>query len=445
MFLFHGASATLRRIMPRQLLFMTLATAVILNGCTTMKPADSSMNAAAERYVKLVLAVGEHDADYVDAYYGPGAWRDEAKRAKRSLTDIHVEAVALAEALRTTAVPAEPMLALRRNYLTRQTEALVTRVEMLEGKKLTFDEESKALYDAVAPHHPEAYFQGVLDDLEKELPGAGSLPERIETYRSGFVIPREKLDAVFKEAIAACRARTLEHIALPEGETFTVEYVTDKSWSGYNWFKGNYTSLIQVNTDLPIFIDRAIDLACHEGYPGHHVYNTLLEKNLVRDRGWVELSVYPLFSPQSLIAEGSANYGIDVAFPADERVDFEKVHLFPLAGLDATRAAQYYRIQELTSKLSYAGNEAARRYLDGEVDGAAAAAWLTRYALMAPERARQRVRFIDQYRSYVINYNLGKDLVAQYVERHSAGDPQARWRLFAELLSSPRLPSALTQ
>ena len=431
--------------MRRQVLFIAAANAVLLSGCTTMKPADPSMNAAAERYVKLVLAVGEHDADYVDAYYGPAAWRAEANEAKRPLPGIHSDALALGDALRATAVPADPMLALRRNYLTRQTEALLTRVEMLEGKKLTFDEESKALYDAVAPHHPEAYFQGLLADLEKELPGGGSLGQRIETYRSAFVIPKEKLDAVFKEAIAACRARTLEHMALPPGETFTVEYVTNKSWSGYNWFKGNYTSLIQVNTDLPIFIDRAIDLACHEGYPGHHVYNTLLEKNLVRDRGWVELSVYPLFSPQSLIAEGSANYGIDVAFPADERIDFEKAHLFPLAGLDASRAAQYYRIQELTSKLGYAGNEAARRYLDGEIDATAAADWLTRYALMAPERARQRVRFIDQYRSYVINYNLGKDLVAQYVERHSASNPQTRWRVFADLLSSPRLPSALTQ
>ena len=71
--------------------------------------------------------------------------------------------------------------------------------------------------------------------------------------------------------------------------------------------------------DLPVYIDRAVDLACHEGYPGHHVYNVLLDKHLVRDRGWVEFSVYPLFSPQSLIAEGTANFGIDVAFPGRER------------------------------------------------------------------------------------------------------------------------------
>lgn len=49
-------------------------------------------------------------------------------------------------------------------------------------------------------------------------------------------------------------------------------------------------------------------------------------------------------------------------------------------------------------RLSYAGNEAARRYLDGEMDRAQAAAWLTRYALMTPARAQQRVAFFDKYR-----------------------------------------------
>src|SRR5262249_7804215 len=139
---------------------------------------------------------------------------------------------------------------------------------------------------------------------------------------------------------------------------------------------------IQVNTDLPVFIDRAIDLACHEGYPGHHVYNVLLEKHLVRDRGWIEFQVYPLFSPESLIAEGSANYGIEVAFPGEERRKFEKEVLFPLAGLDPSGAERYERLRGLAESLAYAGNEAARRYLDGAIDAKAAAAWLTEYALM---------------------------------------------------------------
>jgi hypothetical protein len=259
------------------------------------------------------------------------------------------------------------------------------------------------------------------------------------------VIPPDRLDAVFRAAIDECRARTLRHLTLPAGEQFQLEYVKNKPWSGYNWYKGGFHSLIQINTDLPIFIDRAIDLACHEGYPGHHVYNVLLESHLVRDRGWREFTVYPLFSPQSLIAEGTANFGIDVAFPGAERVRFERERLFPLAGLDPGGAQAYHDLLEALNELSYAGNEAARRYLDGSIDASAAAEWLVKYTLTSRPRAEQRVHFFDQYRSYVINYNYGKDLVRRYVEAHGGVEraPDRRWQVFGELISSPRLPSGL--
>jgi len=297
----------------------------------------------------------------------------------------------------------------------------------------------------VAPTHTEAEFERVLAEIEQRLPGEGPLSRRYEAYRAGFVIPKDKLAAVFDAAIEGCRARTLRHIELPADESFTLEYVTGKSWSGYNWYQGNYRSLIQINTDLPIYIDRAIDLACHEGYPGHHVYNMLLEKNLVRDRGWREFSVYALFSPQSLIAEGTANYGIEVTFPDEERREFERDVLFPAAGLDSSQVAAYYDVAQLLERLLYAGNEAARRYRNGAIDAAAAARWHETYVLNTPERAAQRVRFIDQYGAYVINYNLGRDLVGAYVERRAGDDATRRWQEFARLISSPRLPSGLRE
>jgi hypothetical protein len=406
----------------------------------------SVMDRIAPAYVSLVLALGHHDPDYVDAYYGPPDLKTKADADKLSLDEIGRRAKALIGELGTTAPAGSPELVrLRHHYLRRQLEALAARVRMLKGETLTFDEESKALYDAVAPVTSAAHFETILAELERKLPGEGPLVDRYEGYRQTFVIPRGKLDAVFLAAIEACRARTREHIALPANERFTVEYVTGQPWSAYNWYKGGYRSVIQVNTELPIFIDRAIDLACHEGYPGHHVYNVLLEKTLVNDRGWVEFSVYALFSPQSLIAEGTANYGIEVAFPGGERVSFERQRLFPLAGLDRSKAAGYYAIQELVERLAYAGNEAARRYLNGEIDREAAVTWLMKYALMARPRAEQRVRFIERYRSYVINYNLGKDMVREHVEAPggAANRPARRWPVFAELLASPRLPSAL--
>jgi hypothetical protein len=433
----------------RRLAFLTL---LLLAGCAANRPAtpkEDPMNriaAIADAYVKLVLAVGVHDADFVDAYYGPPEWRTEAAAKKQPLAAIRGEAeLLIADLAAHPPGSHDEMDILRHRYLARQLAATVARIDLLSGKKMKFDAESKALYDAVAPTHDAAFFQGLLDHLAAAVPGDGPLAERIEAFRQGFVIPRDRLDAVFTGALAECRRRTLEHVALPPEESFEVEYVTGKSWSGYNWYQGNFHSVIQVNTDLPIFIDRAIDLACHEGYPGHHVYNVLLEKHLVRDRGWVELSVYPLFSPQSLIAEGTANFGIEVAFPGEERTAFERETLYPLAGLDPARAARYAEVQRLLQGLGYAGNEAARRYLDGEIPRADAEAWLVRYALMSPERAAQRVRLFDQYRSYVINYNLGQDLVRRSIESRggTVDHPARRWAELVKLISSPRLPSDL--
>ena len=414
-------------------------------GAPPVKPSSSEMNEIAERYVKLVLALGRHDADYVDAYYGPAQWKADADGAIVPLDELAGRGRALLDTVTRLPVPPAELDRLRRQYLERQLSALNTRIRMLKGERLTFDEESKALYDAVAPTLPESHFQTILDQLEKTFPGSGPLVSRYEAFRARFVIPRDKLDPVFTAAIRGCRERTLAHARLPASERFTVEYVTGKTWSGYNWYQGSFRSLIQVNTDLPIYIDRAVDLACHEGYPGHHVYNALIEQHLVQGRGWVEFSVYPLFSPQSLIAEGTANYGIEVAFPGPARLVFEKAVVFPAAGLDPSRADEYYRVQRLVDQLAYAGNEAARRYLNGEIDRAAAAAWLERFALMPKDRAAQRVRFFDQYRSYVINYNLGKDLVRRFVESRAGGSATEarRWDEFVKLLSSPRLPSTL--
>lgn len=420
-------------------------TSLALHGQSS--PDIDSMNMLAERYVKAVLALGQHDADYVDAYYGPPEWKAEAEKVKFGLDHVAREAGAIRAEL--SKIPAaargDEMSRLRWQYLDRQLSAMAARIRMLKGERLSFDEESKALYDAVAPTHPTSHFQAILDTLEKRFPGEGSLAARYDSWRKPFAIPREKLDAVFQKAIAGCRERTLKHMSLPPSESFSLEYVTNKPWSGYNWYQGAYRSLIQMNTDLTVYIDRAIDLACHEGYPGHHVYNALLEKSLVRDRGWQEFTVYALFSPQSLIAEGTANFGIEVAFPGDERLAYERTVLFPATGIDPARAAEYYEVQALVEQLSYAGNEAARSYLNGKMSAEQAAAFLETYALYAPDRAKQRVAFIDKYRSYVINYNLGKDLVREYVESRggTAANPERRWQEFERLLSSPRLPSSL--
>jgi hypothetical protein len=408
---------------------------------------SATMNGIAERYVKLVLAVGEHDPLYVDAYFGPLEWRKEAGSAQKPLATIEAEAAALLAELRKTEMTSTQENAqLRRAFLIKQLESLLVRTRMLSGSRYTFDEEAKGLYDVVVPSFDESDIKAKLARIDALLPARqGSRADRLERLRKDFIIPKDKVVAVFGAAIEEARQRTRRHITLPENESFSLECVTNKSWGAYNWYKGNYQSVIQLNTDLPIFIDAALDLACHEGYPGHHVQSVLFEHRLVKELGWVEFTISPLFSPLSPMQEGSADFGVEVAFPGGERVAFEREVLYPLAGLDLARAASYNEIMTLVRGLGPSRNEAARRYLNRQMTAEDAVRFQSAYVLMTLERARKAVSFMDQYRSYVINYNVGYNLVKNFVEGRggTADHPDKRWEEYAALISAPHPPSAL--
>jgi hypothetical protein len=425
----------------------TLLLALLVAGCRPSAPTapdPAPLDAVARRYVVLGLNLGAHDPAYVDAYYGPDSLKQAAAAESLSVAQVRTAAESLIAVLGDS-VPAytDTLVRLRHRYLRVQLGSMAARARLLAGERMDFDAEAAALYDAAPPHYPDAHFDSLLARLDSLLPGRGPLAERYQRFRDRMAIPPTRVDTVFKTAIAACRARTQAHIPLPPGERFDLEYVKGTSWNAYNWYKGEYHSLIQVNLDFPILVDRAIDLACHEGYPGHHVYNALLEQALVHDRHWVEVSMYPLFSPQSLIAEGSANFGIEMAFPGGERLAFERDSLFPLAGLDPSLAATNAGVTAIVERLNYARNEVARRYLDGELDRAGATRAMRRYWLVSPELAAKQIRFIDTYRSYVINYNLGRDMVADWVKRTGGSSEDARWVAFRALLSAPHLPRDL--
>jgi hypothetical protein len=436
------------------LLLLSLSSLVFFNSCSEPQNKNSTnleitMNRIAEQYVKLVLKIGTIDSDYVDAYYGPEEWKTETKPNAANdsvfIQSLYDESGKLLDSLESLSnEQADEIQTLRYKFLYKQILSARTKIFMLAGGKLSFDEEAKALYDAEVPSHDSSYFQSIINEIDKMLPGKGSVTERWQEYRKQFIIPPAKLDVVFQAAIDEGRKRTLQHIKLPAKESFKVEYVNNKPWGGYNWYKGNAFSVIQVNTDLPSYIDRAVDLAAHEGYPGHHVLNVLLEK-LYREKNWVEFCVYPLFSPQSLIAEGTANYGIDIAFPGDSQMDFEKEVLFPLAGLDESKADNYYKITQLVQKLGYSSIEAARNYLDEKWTKEQTISWLQNYNLASRQRAEQNLKFFEKYRSYIINYNLGKDIVRNYVEKNggTVENEKLRWTLFERIISTPQTPSGL--
>jgi hypothetical protein len=395
-----------------------------------------SLDAVARDYVRLILEIGEREPGYVDAYYGPPEWQAEAQAAPRTVPQLSQGAAGLRQRLEAIEPGADPTVRQRKRYLLAHVSAASARLRMLSGERMGFADEAEALFGVRPELPPLSRFEPVIARIDALVPGEGDLAARVAEFRQGLVIPPDRLDAVMRAGIAECRARTVRRIRLPEGENFTLDFVTDKPWSGYNYYLGGAQSRIEINTDLPIFIDRAIDLGCHEGYPGHHVYNALLEQTFVRERGWVEMSVYPLFSPMSLVAEGSANYGIDLAFPGAENAEFQRRVLFPLAGLDPARAGAGAELSALTRQLARAEYTIADDYLSGRADRETTIVRMQRYLLSPRDRAEQRLRFIDTYRSYIINYGLGRDMVQAWVERQGPD----HWAGMRTLLASQILP-----
>ena len=427
-----------------------LPLALVASGCTSVSTqapvaqtqAAMSLAGISDAYIRLTLEAGTHEAEYVDAYYGPAALQAEAKTSPRPLADLIVDARTLTASI-DAALPSQFAADRRRALALRgMLVAADTRLQMLQGRKFAFDDEAKGQFATVPDLMPLAQYDAMLASLEKLVPGTGTLATRVDSFNERYTIPKDRLKPVFEAAIAECKRRTAQHINLPAGETFDMEFVTGKTWSGYNYYKGNYKSLIQINTDLPIRISRAVDLGCHEGYPGHHVLNLLVEERLARKNGWKEYEVNPLYSPTSVLSEGSANFGIDLAFPAAERLAFERDVLYPMAGIDPNAAQAYWTMQQMTEALSGARLTIAKMYLDGEVTRPQALALTQKYLLLSPARAEQSIAFTDHYRSYVINYGWGKDLVRGYVERGNP-DQMERWRRMEKILSEPTLPSDL--
>ena len=355
-----------------------------------------------------------------------------------SLKEIRTSALQLMEKVRREQ-PAGEQDKARKIFLLQQLESIASRVDVLTGVRSSFDEETRASFGVVVPaSYDRTVVASVQAELQQLLPGKGSLAERYQAFDDRFLIPAKLVPAVMARAIEACRAETKAHIALPEGESTTVEYVRNRPWSAFSWYKGGYRSLIQVNRDFALTVDRAMNLACHEAYPGHHTYNSIRDAMLVQGKGLKEYSVQPTFSPQSMLSESIATLAVDVAFPMEKRLAFERDVLFPMAGLNGKDAALYLRVEGLVDRLHTVEPSIAREYLDGRLEFERAGDQLQSVALMAhPEAA---LLYMNEYRSYVTTYTYGRDLVAEQLQQRTGGDKEAQWKVYARWMSEdPKL------
>ena len=424
---------------------------VLLIAGSSRGAGTEQIDGIAELYVKLVLEIGLYEPDYADTYFGPPEWQppesqiqDEfpSERLGRKVNEL-IEKLGYASKSEKAGKQSA-----RFKFLEKQLLAVKAKIDLLAGKEMSFDEESRVLYDIVAPAFDKKHFDDILKKLDDTLPGEGSLNERFDNYAQRFLIPENKLEPILKAAVKEYRRRVVEHIKLPPKERLEFEFVGFEPWAANLDYRGNGSSVLQINANMPFYLADVAIMIRHEGYPGHHIHMTMIEQRLYRDNNWVEYSVIPANTPLALIAEGIAEYGCrDLLGNGPENLKFAREVLFPLAGFDPAEAEKYFEIIELKDKLDSAMIEAARQYIDGKMSHEQAHDWLEQYCLLTFSGAESLLRFIDRYRSYVVNYALGRYLVKNYINSKCGTDNTAdrRWEIFNQLLSTPITPSELIE
>ena len=391
-----------------------------------------------QEFIRLALAIEEHLPGYVDAYFGPEEWKVSATQdGKLPLPDLTERAARLANDI----AQADDMDAQRRDFLSRQVTAMRMSLRLLSGEMVSLAEEVHALYDIQPQWKDESIFNEAHTELDKILPGGGSLSERREAWKKSLEIPTEKVRELLPYIMDTLRERTRKKFDLPEEESFVVEFVSDQPWSAYNWYLGNVSSRIDINTDLPMTIYTLPGLIAHEAYPGHHTELSIKEQKLIQEKGYVENYVNLINSPSCVVAEAIATSALETVFSEEELEDWFRSEVLPRAGLahiDARKIMDYFKV---TDKMSGLTGNAAFMLHDQKKSDEEIIAYSQKYGLLTEKEARQGMKFISNplYRSYTFTYHVGYDMLKELFAK------KGRDTYFKRLLEEPVTPSQIQE
>lgn len=363
--------------------------------------AASTLDLHARRYVELVAALEARDLDSASGDSASGAALSPSAVESMPLPVIAGEARRTLAMLQPEAAGPTGVTSARVQRLRTQVAAVAARASLLTGSRLTLDDELRALFGVSLPALDLDKARIARGELDRLLPGRGSLATRLDAFERRFTVAPAHLPVVFERALQECRARTRPRVVLPPGESIDVAYVTRQPWSGFSRYLGGGRSRIEVNLDFALTVDRALELACHEGYPGHHVINARLDQER-RLSGWTELGAVPLFSPVSFASEVVASSAASLVFSDEERLSFERDVLFPLARLPPGDAERHVRVARLVAAMAPAITDALLRYLRGERDYIETAWALGDNALMAHPQAT--LAFVHRFRGFALAY-----------------------------------------
>jgi hypothetical protein len=397
------------------------------------------MNAATliREYLVLGLRFDRIEEGYVDSFTGDPELRrlvdnepppepaDLARQAERLLAELS---------------PASELDAARADFIGAHLRALACAGRKFAGQDVGFVDEVEAYFDVhIARGDPEQYRQAHTK-LEKALGGTGPLAERMIAYRAGEEVPPNRLEECIHAFSSALRDRVRADYPLPDAETITYEVVTDKPWSGFNYYLGNYSSTVAVNADLKQQMSSLPRLVAHESYPGHHTEHCRKEAGLVEGKGQAEQTLFVVNTPQCLMAEGLADLALYATIGPSWGGWASEIYADLGLALDGDRAEA---VSEASAALADVRQDAALMLHDEHRDADEVVEFLKRWLLVNDERARQMLRFLSSplWRAYTSTYVEGYRLLRGWLDARPDG--VSLTKQFGRLLDEPLIPSSL--
>lgn len=391
-----------------------------------------------KRYILLVLSLAEHDADYLDTYYGPDFILEEAKkRGKVELETLVIETQALASEIKES----DDFEAGRKEYLQAQLRALETTMRMQMGESMSVTEKVENIFGFKPERVDESEFEEAFRLLDACLPGKGTIAERSRAYDDTMRIPVEKLESLCNFVIDELRERTRQHFGLPDIEHINLQLVTDRPFTAACYYKGEGRSLLELNIEAPFFfLHYLIDLVAHELYPGHHTEYCFKETHLIREQDRQEFWVVPSIAPQVFMAEMIATHAREMILSDDEYESLLHEELLPRSKLKAPKLGAPLQIIKANRMLAPVSMNAIFMYWDDGVKEEEIKKYHMRYRHYTEEQATQAVQWGKHpaFHVYTFSYYPSYRLLEGVLSR--SPDP---YQVFERLLKEALLPSTI--
>ncbi|WP_367132372.1 DUF885 domain-containing protein [Saccharothrix sp. HUAS TT1] len=389
-------------------------------------------------YLLLGLRLDKLSPGLVDSFTGDPALRRAVDREPRP----HPTALARQASLLRRELPGAGLAPERERFLEAHLVAVETTARKLAGVRVGFVDEVRAYFQVdIAPGHPDTYRRAHarLDEL---LPGPGTLRERLADHRALDEVPPRRLKGTVHALSSALRDRVRQRFELPAEEVVEYEVVTDKPWSGFNYYLGGFRSRVAVNADLGHRMSNLPHLVAHESYPGHHTEHCRKEVGLVGKRGHAEQALFLINTPQCLMAEGMAELGLHAVVGAGWGRWAEEVVADLGLRMDGELSE---RVEAALSGLLTVRQDAALMLHDRRAHPDDVVDFLCRWLLVPERRARHMLRFLGDplWRAYTTTYVEGVRLVRAWLDLRAHTDTMSD--RYLRLLDEPLVPAVLAE